>query len=220
MICKKCGNPIKEGAKFCNNCGYDLSNEQFDINVSDENVQSITLKKEDENRDNDKFTSSNKNQDNRQYNSNMNQQDQQQKKKKTSKIIIGVIVTIAIIVGLSALASSGDYSEEVRSVKNGYFQDYSYDDGYPDVGDAFENYFGDTSWEAFTSDDDMEIVEFNGKFMYYDDETDCCLQFQTYEDGSFDIYAVEFNGIPQDKLTISVLLEKVMDEAQYMDGND
>ena len=187
MICKKCGNQIKEGAKFCNNCGYE---------------------------------SSNKNQDNRQYNSNMNQQDQQQKKKKTSKIIIGVIVTIAIIVGLAALGSSGDYSEEVRSVKNGYFQAYSSDDGYPNVGNAFENYFDDTSCKAFTSDDDMDIVEFNGKFMYYDDETDCCLQFQTYEDGSFDIYAVEFNGIPQDKLTISVLLEKVMDEAQYMDGDN
>ena len=149
----------------------------------------------------------------------MNQQDQQQKK-KTSKIIIGIIVTIAIIVGLSALASGGDYSSKVSSVKNGYFQAYSSDDGYPNVGDAFENYFDDTSWKAFTSDDDMEIVEFNGKFLYYDDETDCCLQFQTYEDGSFDIYAVEFNGIPQDKLTISVLLEKVMDEAQYMDGDN
>ena len=45
MICKKCGNQIKEGAKFCNNCGYDLSNETFDTDVSDENVQSITLKK-------------------------------------------------------------------------------------------------------------------------------------------------------------------------------
>ncbi|MFQ8631879.1 MAG: zinc ribbon domain-containing protein [Intestinibacter bartlettii] len=186
MICKKCGNQIKAGAKFCNNCGYE---------------------------------SSNMNQDNRQYNSNMNQQDQQQKK-KTSKIILGVIVTIAIIVVLAALGSSGDYSEEVSSVKNGYFQDYSAADGYPNVGDAFENYFGDTSWKAFTSDDDMDIVEFNGTFMYYDDETDCCLQFQTYEDGSFDIYAVEFNGIPQDKLTISVLLEKVMDEAQYMDGDN
>ena len=50
MICKKCGNQIKEGAKFCNNCGYDLSNEPFDTDVSDENVQSITLKKEDENK--------------------------------------------------------------------------------------------------------------------------------------------------------------------------
>ena len=217
MICKKCGNQIKEGAKFCNNCGYDLSNEQFDINVSDENVQSITLKKEDKNQDNDKFTSSNMNQDNRQYNSNMNQQ---QKKKKTSKIIIGVIATIVIIIVLGALASGGDYSSKVSSVKNGYFQAYSSDDGYPNVGNAFENYFDDTSWKAFTSDDDMEIVEFNGKFLYYDDETDCCLQFQTYEDGSFDIYAVEFNGIPQDKLTISVLLEKVMDEAQYMDGDN
>ena len=208
MICKKCGNQIKEGAKFCNNCGYDLSNEPFDTDVSDENAQSITLKKEDKNRDNDKFTSSN-----------MNQQDQQQKK-KTSKIIIGIIVTIAIIVGLSALASGGDYSSKVSSVKNGYFQAYSSDDGYPTVGDAFENYFGDTSWEAFTSDDDMDIVEFNGTFMYYNDETDCCLQFQTYEDGTFDIYAVEFNGIPQDKLTISVLLDDIMDEGQYMDGND
>ena len=219
MICKKCGNQVKEGAKFCNNCGYDLSNEQFDTNVGDENVQSITLKKEDTNQDNDKFTSSNKNQDNRQYNSNMNQQNQHHKK-KTSKVILGVIVTIAIIVVLAVLGSSGDYSEEVRSVKNGHFQAYSSDDGYPSVGEAFENYFGDTSWKAFTSDDDMDIVEFNGTFMYYDDETDCCLQFQIYEDGSFDIYAVEFNGIPQDKLTISVLLEKVMDEGQYMDGND
>lgn len=119
---------------------------------------------------------------------------------------------------MAALGSGGEnYSEEVKSVKGGYFTNYSYDDGYPNVGRAFENYFSNPTWEAFTSDDDMDIVEFNGKFMYYDDETDCCLQFQMYEDGSFDIYAVEFNGIPQDKLTISVLLEDIMDEAQYMD---
>ena len=28
MICKKCGNEIKEGEKFCSNCGYRITNEE------------------------------------------------------------------------------------------------------------------------------------------------------------------------------------------------
>ena len=61
MICKKCGNQIKEGAKFCNNCGYESSNM---------------------NQDNRQYNSNMNQQD---------QQQNQQQKKKTSKIIsIGI----------------------------------------------------------------------------------------------------------------------------------
>ncbi|MBU5336403.1 zinc ribbon domain-containing protein [Intestinibacter bartlettii] len=216
MICSKCRNEMPEGAKFCNNCGADLSIKQFDTNDSDKNTQSINFKKEDTGQDSQQFIDQNNNQDNGQNNSNINQQpDNTKQPKKKKNIIIGIIVTIAILLGLAALGSSGDYSEEVSSVKNGHFEDYSSDNGYPNVGDAFENYFDDTSWKAFTSDG-IDIVEFNGTFLYYDDETDCCLQFQTYDDGSFDIYAVEFNGIPQNKLIISALIDEVMDEAQFM----
>ena len=64
----------------------------------------------------------------------------------------------------------------------------------------------------------MEIVQFDGEFMYYDDETDCSLQFETYEDGTFEIYAVEYNGIPQNKLEIASLVEEVMENSLEIDN--
>lgn len=29
MICKKCGNEVKEGEKFCSECGYKINNEEI-----------------------------------------------------------------------------------------------------------------------------------------------------------------------------------------------
>lgn len=183
MKCSKCGNEVKDGAKFCNICGEKLNceNNQPNINL---NKDEGTVKAE--------IVKSPK------------------KKNKTLIAVIGVIVVL--IVGV-ALASMAGESEEVTRVKEGHFIDYSEDEGYTDIGTAFENYFSDTSWESFTSEDGMEIVEFNGTCMYYDKETNCSIQFELYDDGGFSIYAMEFNGVPQNTLMIDAVVENAMEES-------
>lgn len=216
MKCKKYGHKVQAGAMFCNICGEKLGENQLESNQGGQFDISKPLEQANEysGQLNKSLYENNKSTNQITPDNNIEQLD----KKKKRKIITAIIATIAILIVLGALASgSSKHSEEINHVKNGYFEKYSQDEGYSNVGKAFENYFGDSSWKSFTSDDDTNIVEFRGTFMYYDEETDCCLQFKLYDDGSFDIYAVEFNEIPQDRLTISVLLEDIMDEAQYMD---
>lgn len=43
MICKKCGNEIKEGEKFCSNCGYRITNEEV---VNENKASSINKNKQ------------------------------------------------------------------------------------------------------------------------------------------------------------------------------
>lgn len=201
MKCSKCGNEIKNGAKFCNICGQSVSGENI-VNDVEQNVKpSVNLNKNDENKDNVVANPP--------------------KKNKTLKAVIGVflVIVVGLVIGVIASESDSGYvSEDVLSVKNGYFEAYPSDQGYTDIGTAFDGYFADTSWESFTSEEGMEIVQFDGEFMYYDDETDCSLQFETYEDGTFEIYAVEYNGIPQNKLEIASLVEEVMENSLEIDN--
>lgn len=130
---------------------------------------------------------------------------------KTWKIIIGVVIVLIAAIAITELVSE---SEEVLSVKNANFKYYTYDMGYTDIGTAFENYFSNTKWQSFISEEGIEIVQFDGEFMYYDKNTDCSIQFEIYSDGTFDIYAVEFNGIPQNKLIIAALIDEVMESSR------
>lgn len=41
MFCTKCGNEIKEGNKFCDNCGTTTDGSSNNLNVSNNNGQTI-----------------------------------------------------------------------------------------------------------------------------------------------------------------------------------
>ncbi|MGN1033712.1 MAG: zinc-ribbon domain-containing protein [Intestinibacter sp.] len=195
MKCSKCGNEIKEGAKFCNICGEKLNTESSQPNVN-LNKDESAIKAEGVN--------------------------QPKKKNRTLIAVIGVVVVLVIGVALASIGGDGSIyeSEEVTRVKKGHFLDYSEDDGYTDIGTAFESYFSDTSWESFTSEEGMEIVQFDGVCMYYDKETNCSIQFELDDDGGFSIYAMEFNGVPQNRLMIGAVVEDAMQESWGNDMND
>ena len=192
MNCTKCGNKIQDGAKFCNVCGERINVENHQNNEDQNNQPNVNLNKDEANVKEGKVA------------------PPPAKKNKTLKVVIGVIVVLIAAIGIASLAGE---SEEVSCVKNGYFEAYPSESGYPSIGEAFDDYFSDPSWESFTSEEGMEIVQFDGGFTYYDDDTDCSLQFQVYDDGSFEIYAVEFNGVPQNKLVIAALVERVMEHS-------
>lgn len=97
----------------------------------------------------------------------------------------------------------------VKLVKDGSFQSY------PDrtIGDAFDSFFGAPTWQEFTADTGEQVVEFNGYFMYMDNETRATVQFVVDLDaGTFEVYTISFNDIPQNMLTQSAFIQKIYED--------
>lgn len=125
-----------------------------------------------------------------------------------------VLVIIAICGGfgrtkaliVNAINSDDQY---VNMVKYGSLQ---YNSNYR-IKDAFENYFGNPTWEHFTSTDNKEIVEFNGQCTYNGKSVNCTIQFEFNKTNSFSIYSVSFNDIAQNKLMQNGLLESIYNDA-------
>lgn len=207
MKCSKCGNEVKGDAKFCNVCGQKLDT-QNNIDNGQNSQPQVDLNKDEGNKK-ESITKE-------------GQVKPPKKKNRTLIAVIGVVAVVLVAVFIASMGSDGSVyeSEEVTRVKNGHFLNYSEDDGYTDIGTAFENYFSDTSWESFTSEEGMEIVEFNGICMYYDEETNCSIQFELDDDGGFDIYAMEFNDVPQNRIMINAVVKDAMDESWGSDMDD
>jgi len=100
-------------------------------------------------------------------------------------------------------------SAEVKTVKNGYLTSY------PDatIGEAFDGFFGSPEWSSKKSDDGLVYVNAKGKMYYLEKEIESVIQFKINADESFEIYAVEFNGIPQNVLMIGGLMAKIFELA-------
>lgn len=127
MYCNKCGNEIKEGAKFCNSCGSHVNNTSADM-----------------------------------ISQNMQSDAETKPVKKSSgykKFLIGTLVVIALIF-VWAFADFGSLS--VSDVKKSQLNGYDN----LTIGKAFDEYFDDTSWEAFKTESGIAVVEFQGTFDY------------------------------------------------------
>ena len=115
------------------------------------------------------------------------------------------VVVLGIIIAIVVSVSSSDY---VSIVKDGNFYDY------PDktVGEAFESFFADPSWEYFESTDGKDIVEFNGKCEYYGEEVKCAIQFEVNsDDGTFEVYAAKLDGDLLTQIEINALLAVIFE---------
>lgn len=97
---------------------------------------------------------------------------------------------------------------KVALVKEGTFE------AYPDqkIGKAFDGFFGSPLWSEFESTDGQQVVEFNGTFMYMEKETNATIQFIVDEDaGTFELYTIEFNDVPQNKLMQLSMIAKIFE---------
>ena len=139
-------------------------------------------------------------------------------KEKFKRIIASILVIGSLMVSVTACSKSQiedavniamSDPAKVSLVKNGHFQ------GYPDkkIGDAFNAFFGSPTWQEFTADTGEQIVEFNGNFMYLDNETRATIQFVVDEGaGTFEIYTIAFNDVPQNLIMQATLIAKVYGE--------
>lgn len=104
-------------------------------------------------------------------------------------LIAGVLMVSDGIGGASRTGSeSGPYIEMVKSGTMQAFPE-------PTVGEAFEAFFSDTEWETFVSDEGLNVVEFSGGCTLFEEEATCHIQFVVSEDGTFETYYAEIDGV-------------------------
>lgn len=95
----------------------------------------------------------------------------------------------------------------VLSVKNGYFENHSD----KSVGEAFNDFFGDPTWQHFKAETGEQVVEFTGYMMYQETKVKARLQFIVKDDDTFEIGALSFNDVPQKELIKGQVLSAVFE---------
>lgn len=122
--------------------------------------------------------------------------------------IIETIIGIGIVLGILYFVFFRN--SPVNSIKESYLSSYSES---VTIGDAFDEFFSHPKWESGVDENGRKVVNFYGGCLYYDEEIDVTVQFLFSSDESqFEVYAVEFNDIPQNIFVINGLLETVYED--------
>lgn len=140
--------------------------------------------------------------------------DYQPRKKSHSGIwkglgIAAVIIVIIFGIGFYQLEKEG--RPYVNFVKEGH------PNSYPGITyeEAFHSFFSNPQWYYFEAETGEDVVEFTGNCLYYEKEVEVMVQFVLdYKNNTFEIYAFELNDIPQSRLEIWALVDRVFEDYQ------
>ncbi|MGC9322285.1 MAG: hypothetical protein ACP5FY_08610, partial [Kosmotogaceae bacterium] len=98
------------------------------------------------------------------------------------------------------------FATKIAVVKNSYFDVYY---NWMTLGEAFDGFFYDAYWDYFVSTDDFDVVEFHGSFDLGGIPAEVLVQFEVYDDGSFDLYYWEIDGYYESVNAFYLLLELI-----------
>ncbi len=183
MYCPKCGNKIEDKAKFCNKCGVQIIEDDF------ENQRTIPIKQAQNNgtpRDGNK-------------------------KKLWIRIIIAIVAIIVFIVVVligGYIYIKNENTKYIDYVKEGYPEAYPN----ITYGEAFDSFFGEPSWKYFVTENDEDVVEFAGQCFFMDAEVTATVQFiLDIDNGTFEAGYFDMNGVPQNQFMTGIILTKVFE---------
>ena len=120
----------------------------------------------------------------------------------------GLAILILLFVGFGF--ADGFSSKAEKIVKNGHFNTHQE----KTIGKAVNDFFGSPRWESGTGSDGetkgKSLVSVKGRIKYMDKDVDAHIQFVVNEtDGTFELRAFEINEIPQNKIMILSLINKM-----------
>lgn len=100
-------------------------------------------------------------------------------------------------------------SAAVKSVKNGSLQ------GCPQssLGEMADAFFSDPEWSDFNSTTGAQVVELRGQMLLDNSPASALVQFEVDSLAGFEAVYLELNGISQNRLVLSVLLDKMCEAA-------
>lgn len=125
------------------------------------------------------------------------------------KRILGIAGFVAVVVIIFAFVIHQSDQKYIDFVKQGS------PTSYPNITyeKAFNNYFGNCKWSYFVSDDEEDVVEFNGKCSYRGQDADIKIQFVLdIAHDSFEVYAATINDIPQSNWELASIIELVFED--------
>lgn len=79
-----------------------------------------------------------------------------------------------------------------------------------EVGRAFDNFFSNGKWKSFMSKQNERIVEFNGECTWNDRSAALMVQFKVDKTASFEMGAMEINGVGLNNMEALLTLQKIL----------
>ena len=132
---------------------------------------------------------------------------------RLSYLSVGVWLCFTLVTcsDSSSIATLFD-SPEIQMVKGGHLSQYPG----KTIGEAIDGFFGAPAWESGTGSDGATkgktLVNATRKITYMEKEITAAMQFVVnVEAGTFELSALEFNGIPQNALIRGVLIKKMFE---------
>lgn len=118
-----------------------------------------------------------------------------------------IVLCMTLLLIMTALIAGCGNDKYVDIVRNGSFY------GYPNIkiGKAFDQFFEDSKWKSFTTDDDERVVEFTGKCLVLNQKAKVLIQFTINKDETFEVNYSSINDEPMADIIHSALIEKVME---------
>ena len=129
-------------------------------------------------------------------------------------------IVVIIVVLLSMLFISCDKKQEIKdtesedviSLKSQTFTKYPENT----VGEAVEGFLSDPKWISFIGEDGNKYVNVTGGMSYQKQKISAMMQFKIdIANNTFEAFALEFNGISQNKIMLKALVKKMF-ESQSM----
>lgn len=123
----------------------------------------------------------------------------------SKRLIFGIISLL--LVGVLVGGCGDDHDKNIQTVRNGTMKRM------PNVpiGKAFDQFFDKSKWEAFTSTDNENIVEFNGWSKLFDEYVNVTIQFNV-TGKNFKLRHVGIEGIAMDNDTALAILDTILSE--------
>lgn len=121
------------------------------------------------------------------------------------KAAVFLVIIPLFLLGCSS-SSNNKYVQMVKGGRPNAYPNITYEA-------AFSAFFSSPKWRYFESDAGKKVVEFTGKCKYQDVPVKALLQFVIDEQGgTFEAAHLSLNKIPQNKLHLFAIIEKVFDE--------
>lgn len=126
------------------------------------------------------------------------------------RAVLAGAVLIAVL-GLGGFRVGSWGNAAVRIVKNGHFEACSH----ATVGDMVRGFMGSPSWSSGVTEDGDTFVNISGDITVHEKKVRALLQFFVdQKEGTFEINALEFNGVPQPLIAAAALLNEMCESTK------
>lgn len=183
LYCESCGSKLIENQKFCESCGQPAFLSKDVTNMTEQEKGDYYYRK-----------ISNKAKELRLW--------------AFIKMIFMVILIGVVIMILWNLFGHRK-NNYIDDVKNGAFTNSDYPD--VKIGDAWDEYFGYPEWNQFEREGGIHVVSFTGDCTVYEETVTAYMEFIVYEDESFYLDYLSFDGVEQIELVELALIDAVLE---------